>query len=214
MRSKGRTFCCCLTREAERIIYGVSSPWIGVLLEMPTVAQLFNIPPLGTHNDHCRIRCPQSWSVSTQYILWHLICLAPVLTLCSQIYCKWCHLVRISDSYVFISYNAEHYTRVGSILTSDTEGEEFNSRPEYWLSCLKFFVFFFSGPSGVGLYHINPLKPELNPICYLLALLAHHFLHISRIRFKSLTLRWLMSYIYGAPILEVSRSHTTTQHSR
>ena len=60
----------------------------------------------------------------------------------------------------------------------------------------------------------NPLKPELNPICYLLALLAHHFLHVSRIRVKSLTLRWLMSYIYGAPILDVSRSHTTTQHSR
>jgi len=37
---------------------------------------------------------------------------------------------------------------------------------------------------------INPLKPKLNPICYLLALLgAHHFLHVSRIRVKSLTLR-------------------------
>jgi len=33
---------------------------------------------------------------------------------------------------------------------------------------------------------INPLNPELNPICYLLALLAHHFLHVSRKRFKSL----------------------------
>ena len=61
---------------------------------------------------------------------------------------------------------------------------------------------------------INRLNPELNPICYLLALLAHHFLHVSRIRVKSLTLRLLMSYIYGAPILDVSRSHTTTQHSR
>jgi len=60
----------------------------------------------------------------------------------------------------------------------------------------------------------NPLNPELNPICYLLALLAHHFLHVSRIRVKSLTRRLLMSYIYGAPILDVSRSHTTTQHSR
>jgi len=61
----------------------------------------------------------------------------------------------------------------------------------------------------------NPLKPELNPICYLLALLgAHHFLHVSRIRVKLLTLRRLTSYIYGAPILDVSRSHTTTQHSR
>ena len=44
---------------------------------------------------------------------------------------------------------------------------------------------------------INPLKPELNPIFYLLALLgAHHFLHVSRIRVKSLTFRRLMSYIY------------------
>ena len=53
-----------------------------------------------------------------------------------------------------------------------------------------------------GLYvrlHIevfNPSNAELNPICYLLALLAHHFLYVSRIRVKSLTLRLLMSYIY------------------
>jgi len=52
---------------------------------------------------------------------------------------------------------------------------------------------------------VNPLNPELNPICYFLALLAHHFLHVSRIRVKSLTLRLLMSYVYGAPILDVSR---------
>jgi len=65
------------------------------------------------------------------------------------------------------------------------------------------------------LSRVNPLNPELNPICYLLALLgAHHFLHVSRIRVKLLTLRRLMSYIYGSPILDVSRSHTTTQHSR
>jgi len=65
------------------------------------------------------------------------------------------------------------------------------------------------------MYLFNPLNPELNPISYLLALLgAHHFLHVSRIRVKLLTLRLLMSYIYGAPILDVSRSHTTTQHSR
>ena len=43
---------------------------------------------------------------------------------------------------------------------------------------------------------LNPLNAELNPICYLLALLAHHFLHVSTIRVKSLTLRLLMSYTY------------------
>jgi hypothetical protein len=26
---------------------------------------------------------------------------------------------------------------------------------------------------------LNPLNPELNPICYLLALLAHQFLHVN-----------------------------------
>ena len=62
---------------------------------------------------------------------------------------------------------------------------------------------------------VNPLNPELNPICCLLALLgARHFLHVSRIRVKLLTFRRLMSYIYGAPIFDVSRSHTTTQRSR
>jgi hypothetical protein len=45
---------------------------------------------------------------------------------------------------------------------------------------------------------VNPLNAELNPICCLLALLgAHHFLHVSRIRVKSLTLRLLMSHIYS-----------------
>ena len=45
-----------------------------------------------------------------------------------------------------------------------------------------------------GFKKFNPLNPELNPICYLLALLgAHHFLHVSRIRVKLLTLRLLMS---------------------
>ena len=44
---------------------------------------------------------------------------------------------------------------------------------------------------------LNPLNAELNPICHLLALLgAHHFLHVSRIRVKSLILRLLMFYIY------------------
>ena len=64
-------------------------------------------------------------------------------------------------------------------------------------------------------WEFNPLSPELNPICYLLALLgAHHLIHVSRIRVRLLTFRLLMSYIYRAPILDVSRSHTTTQHSR
>ena len=55
---------------------------------------------------------------------------------------------------------------------------------------------------------INPLNPELNPIRYLLALLAHHFLHVSRIRVKSLTLRLLMSYIYMERLFLMFLDHT------
>ena len=77
------------------------------------------------------------------------------------------------------------------------------------LSFITAGLFCFSVPE------FNPLNPELNPICYLLALLgAHHFLHVSSIRVKLLTFRRLMPYIYAASILDVSRSHTTTQHSR
>ena len=62
-----------------------------------------------------------------------------------------------------------------------------------------------------GLLHlvgINPLNPELNPICYLLALLAHHFLHVSRIRVKSSTIRLLMSYIYIERLFLMFLDHT------
>jgi len=49
----------------------------------------------------------------------------------------------------------------------------------------------------LGASNVNPLNAELNPICHLLALLGvHHFLHVSRIRVKPLTLRLLMSYSY------------------
>ena len=39
-----------------------------------------------------------------------------------------------------------------------------------------------------------------------------HSAHVNGM--NELTLRRLMSYIYGAPILDVSSSHTMTQHSR
>jgi len=57
--------------------------------------------------------------------------------------------------------------------------------------------------------YINPLNAELNPICYLLALLgAHHFLHVSRIKVKSLTLRLLRSYILMEYLFLMFLDHT------
>ena len=43
---------------------------------------------------------------------------------------------------------------------------------------------------------------------------VHYLNLIQNNIFKIFTLRRLMSHIYGAPILDVSRSYTTTQHSR
>jgi len=40
--------------------------------------------------------------------------------------------------------------------------------------------------SNADLRLLNPLNTKLNPICHLLALLAHPILHVSRIRVKGL----------------------------
>jgi hypothetical protein len=64
--------------------------------------------------------------------------------------------------------------------------------------------FEFQIPVDFSLQNVNPLSSELNPIHYLLALLAHDFFHVSRIRVKSLTLRLLMSYIYDISNLRVN----------
>ena len=100
------------------------------------------------------------------------------------------------------------------------QGLRFIVRNMLWAYKLKYVIFIcrpetHHEKNAVINFKLNPLNPELNPICYLLALLgAYHFHHVSRIRVKLLTFRLLMSYLYGAPILDVYRSHTTTQHSR
>jgi hypothetical protein len=44
---------------------------------------------------------------------------------------------------LFNNFSMEHVTTIAAFVGHSPEGEDFNSRPEYWLSCLKFFVFFF-----------------------------------------------------------------------
>jgi len=67
-------------------------------------------------------------------------------------------------------------------------------------------------------YIISNYRYQLMPVillhlpCLTLHCLKYRSERLSNI--TNLTLRRLMSYIYGAPILDVSRSHTTTQHSR
>jgi len=62
------------------------------------------------------------------------------------------------------------------------------------------------------LLSLNYIQCHLNINSKCLAF--HNLHHVLKLYFVTLTLRRLMSYIYGAPILDVSRSHTTTQHSR
>jgi len=82
-------------------------------------------------------------------------------------------------------------TQVVATRTTGFSNENKNwTLPTVYLCC----VCFSQAAAVLSLHSINPLKPELNPICYLLALLgAHHFLHVSRIRVKLLTFRILMS---------------------
>ena len=55
----------------------------------------------------------------------------------------------------------------------------------------------------------------IHKIFYILYVhLLVYIINYSGVRDVKLTLRSLTLYIYGAPILDVSRSHTTTQHSR
>ena len=73
---------------------------------------------------------------------------------------------------------------------------------------------------------MSTLSDILNPICFRTSknCMSHRTAGLSKLRVfiavtvnntkDKLTLRSLTLYIYGAPILDVSRSHTTTQHCR
>jgi len=73
----------------------------------------------------------------------------------------------------------------------------------HWL-ILMLFIF----DNGVVVAIYVPLAVRINK--FSISQCIHMLLNYK----NALTLRLLMSYIYGAPILDVSRSYTTTQHSR
>jgi len=83
---------------------------------------------------------------------------------------------------------------VSKLGTLSREGHQLLSNFAHHLYIRRRSLLFRDQSQHVQFKHLNP---ELNPICYLLALLGvHHFLHVSRIRVKLLTLRLLMSYIF------------------
>ena len=94
---------------------------------------------------------------------------------------------------------ADFYLVVSAVLWCSGLSVCLSVRADVLMTKICASVFFFIDLSSLLLQVIsvyfplidfNPLKPELNPISYLLELLgAHHFLHVSRIRVKLLTLR-------------------------
>ena len=71
----------------------------------------------------------------------------------------------------------------------------------------------FRGPCIV-IYSCNKSQQDALFLNFILLKNTTRFGQIYSPSAEVLTLRRLMSYIYGAPILDVSRSNTTTQHSR
>ena len=68
----------------------------------------------------------------------------------------------------------------------------FCAAPEMWYDTLP-FTLHHSVHHELKTY-INPLNTELNPICYLLALVgAHHIVHVSRVRLKLKFSAWNMT---------------------
>ena len=93
------------------------------------------------------------------------------------------HTLRICNTYCFSTATMVTQTRLSIAII--------RTLPTFFI----WYIQFINLPKS--LRRLNPLNPELNPICYLLALLlAHHFIHVSGIRVKLLTFRLLMSYIY------------------
>jgi len=76
-----------------------------------------------------------------------------------------------------------------------------------------------SGEWGRPKWDLKQLNPGIGAYAAYMAKIQRQTDTLSIFIFRNrfavwLTVRWLMSYTYGAPILDVSRSHTTTQHSR
>ena len=96
-----------------------------------------------------------------------------------------------------------------------SESTKFESLPKHQLS-LYISVVFMSFQGKVLIKHqIRALSLPFTPFPIRFSLSSNHSeLCNSNLLTSSLTLKLLMSYIYGAPILDVSRSHTTTHHSR
>jgi len=56
---------------------------------------------------------------------------------------------------------------------------------------------------------VNPLNAELNPICHLLTLLAHHFFHVSGVRVKYQRIHYIKHSLLESDGVRFSRNIRT-----
>ena len=107
--------------------------------------------------------------------------------------------------------NVVFFTVCGSTVGNVTSIRNFGGIPE------KYGAFGISHDAILGSYYVWDFCFCICQVCNGISLVVCSgglIRMIYRVAITSLTLRRLMSYIYGAPILDVSRSHTTTRHSR
>jgi hypothetical protein len=77
-------------------------------------------------------------------------------------------------------------------------------------SCWYFYCVIYD--ARIHEYQINPLNANLNPICHLLALLgAHHILHVSRIRVKTILILSFSSHL--VPFVRISLLNSSFLYS-
>ena len=107
------------------------------------------------------------------------------------------------------SYNRAQYRLQQSTIQVTIQHNTSYNRAQYKLQYSTIQVTIQHNTSFLYLYR-NPLNPEFNPICYLLALLAHHFLHVSRIRVNGgaqiVCRSPLDTYYNGEQLIEQPRS--------
>jgi len=119
---------------------------------------------------------------------------------------SWSYILQLLHEFIFL---------VDNKLSLRYHQHNCGSEEYYSSSCflLPYGLYNYNTPYAI-LFMFMSLLMSSNQIC--MKMNMNIMLLYANLPLKSLTLRLLMSYIYiyGTPILDVSRSHTATQHSR